>query len=236
VARSAFRRAGAAGGGHGGVAARSNAEPAGDLRQPVHAEHDGTRTVSAAGHRRQMSAATQRYTLADRGLPEDLTNAMASGSGLQPCDPRRPGYGAAEGNPRSARQGNRLPQHPRLDAQIPAVVASDFIGCVATRWHAQMIVMDGCAVKVRGAAAGGHYVRLVPEVSSARLAPGRRCGCSSWGLLRLLLDESRAAWARRALDSAFASGGGFFHRPRGVPRRGINVGGGPCGTQWVAGG
>jgi hypothetical protein len=48
----------------------------------------------------------------------------------------------------------------------------DFVGCVATRWHVQMIVMDDCAVKVRGAAAGGYCVRLVPEVSSTRLVTG----------------------------------------------------------------
>jgi hypothetical protein len=53
---------------------------------------------------------------------------------------------------------------------------SDFVGCVATRWHARMIVMDGCAVKVVARLLAVTTSRLVPEVSSTRLAPGRRCG------------------------------------------------------------
>jgi|SRR5215470_15696935 len=62
----------------------------------------------------------------------------------------------------------------------------------------KMIVMDGCAVRVRGAAPGGHYVSLVPEVS--RLAPGRRMGL--WLVSArsgVLLDESRAAGGRAEL-------------------------------------
>jgi len=74
----------------------------------------------------------------------------------------------------------------------------DFVGCVATRWHAQMMAMDGCAVKVCGPAPGGHYVLLVPEVPPRARDRGTDAVVARQRLLRLLLDESRG-WGRAGL-------------------------------------
>jgi hypothetical protein len=83
---------------------------------------------------------------------------------------------------------------------------------------------------------GGHYIRLCRRLPPHAWRRRADAVVARERLLRLLLDESRVAWARRALDSAFTPGGRFFHRPHGVSRRGINVGGGLAERIGVAGG